>query len=96
MSYNKSVEGSMLLSLLGITDTNIEFSPPLVYPHFKEKNNLELEIECSGNNGVLLANYIEQWLLDNEGDFVKLNDITILIDSDPLINKLLAIFIGAV
>ena len=96
MSYNKSVEGSMLLSLLGITDTHIEFSPPLVYPHFMEKNDLELEIECSGNNGILLANHIEQWLLDNNGDFVKLNDNTILIDSGPLINKLLAIFIGAV
>lgn len=96
MSYNNSLEGKLLLSLLGIENTTINFHPPIVYPHFMENNKLELEIECAGENGKLLAENIEKWLLSNDGDFVKLNENTVLVDSNKHINSLLAIFIGAV
>lgn len=96
MSYNNSLEGKLLLTLLGIDGGNIEYSPPLVYPHFMENNKLELEIECQGENGKLLVEHIEKWLLSNNGNFVKLNENTILVDSDSHINSLLTIFIGAV
>ena len=96
MSYNNSLEGKLLLSLLGIEDTSTNFQPPIVYPHFMENNELELEVECAGENGKLLAEAIEKWLLENDGNFVKLNDNTVLVDSNSHINSLLTIFIGVV
>lgn len=92
MSYNNSLEGSALLSVLGVRGGNIEFNPPLVYPHFMQDNKFELEIECSGNNGEVLQTIIEKWLVENGGEYVKLNDITLLITKGY--ESLLVVFTG--